>query len=109
MPAHLPERLPYLATEAARPYESMELPVAVLLDNVRSMYNVGSFFRTADAAGSEKLYLCGITAARPSARSLRLLSAPRRRSPGSTTPIQPRPRDNSASGAMRSRRSRPAS
>jgi tRNA G18 (ribose-2'-O)-methylase SpoU len=41
------------------------LPVAVLLDNVRSMYNVGSFFRTADAASVEKLYLSGITAQPP--------------------------------------------
>lgn len=37
----------------------------MLLDNVRSMYNVGSFFRTADAAGAQKLYLCGITARPP--------------------------------------------
>jgi tRNA G18 (ribose-2'-O)-methylase SpoU len=42
-------------------YEGLALPVAVLLDNVRSLYNVGAFFRTADAAGVEKLYLCGIT------------------------------------------------
>ena len=35
----------------------------MLLDNVRSMYNVGAFFRTADAASMEKLYLCGITGA----------------------------------------------
>jgi len=38
------------------------LPVAVLLDNVRSMYNVGAFFRAADGVGLEKLCLCGITA-----------------------------------------------
>ena len=41
------------------------MPVAVLLDNVRSMYNVGAFFRTADAVSLEKLYLCGITARPP--------------------------------------------
>jgi len=35
--------------------------VAVVLDQVRSAYNVGSFFRTADAVGAERLYLCGIT------------------------------------------------
>lgn len=64
------ERLPYLATAAATPYESMgRLPVSVLLDNVRSLYNVGSFFRTADAARIEKLYLCGITG-HPPHRSL---------------------------------------
>ncbi|MEX2145309.1 MAG: RNA methyltransferase [Candidatus Spechtbacterales bacterium] len=33
----------------------------VVLDNIRSMHNVGSIFRTADAAGIEKIYLCGIT------------------------------------------------
>ncbi|MGA2434132.1 MAG: RNA methyltransferase [Bryobacteraceae bacterium] len=59
------DRLPYQATRLASPYERLELPVAVLLDNVRSMYNVGSFFRTADAAHIEKLHLCGITAHPP--------------------------------------------
>lgn len=34
-----------------------------ILYNIRSLYNVGSIFRTADAAGVEKLYLCGITPA----------------------------------------------
>ena len=33
----------------------------LILDNVRSMENVGSIFRTADAAGVSKIYLCGIT------------------------------------------------
>lgn len=37
------------------------LPVLVVLDNVRSLYNTGAFFRTADACGLEKLVLCGIT------------------------------------------------
>jgi 23S rRNA (guanosine2251-2'-O)-methyltransferase len=55
-------RLPYLATQAATPYEGIKaIPVAILLDNVRSLYNVGAFFRTADAAGCEKLHLCGVT------------------------------------------------
>ncbi len=53
-------------TAAASPYDGIRpLPVSILLDNVRSMYNVGAFFRTADAAGVEKLYLCGITAYPP--------------------------------------------
>ena len=57
------DRLPFLATRAGAPYEAIaRLPVAVLLDNVRSMYNVGAFFRTADATAIEKLHLCGITA-----------------------------------------------
>ena len=33
----------------------------VILDNIRSVHNVGSIFRTCDAAGVEKLYLCGTT------------------------------------------------
>ncbi len=37
------------------------LPVVVVLDNVRSLYNTGSFFRTADGCAIEKLVLCGIT------------------------------------------------
>lgn len=43
----------------------LHLPAAVLLDNVRSMYNVGAFFRAADGVGLEKLWLCGITAHPP--------------------------------------------
>ena len=55
-----------MATRSAHAYEGLRpLPVTVLLDNVRSMYNVGAFFRTADAAGVEKLLLCGITASPP--------------------------------------------
>ena len=60
------ERLPFQATAAGAAYEDIRaLPVAVVLDNVRSMYNVGAFFRTADAARVEKLYLCGITGKPP--------------------------------------------
>src|ERR1700722_19824985 len=60
------ERAPYLATQAAALYENLtSLPVSVLLDNVRSMYNVGAFFRTMDAAGCQHLYLSGITARPP--------------------------------------------
>lgn len=59
------DRVPYQATPLAAAYDRIELPVAVLLDNVRSMYNVGAFFRTADAAGVRKLHLCGITAQPP--------------------------------------------
>ena len=60
------ERLPWQATRNAAPYDAIaSLPVSIVLENVRSMYNVGSFFRTADAAGAAKLYLCGITAHPP--------------------------------------------
>lgn len=45
--------------------EQEKLPVVVVLDNVRSMNNVGSVFRTADGFAIEKLYLCGITANPP--------------------------------------------
>lgn len=41
--------------------------VRVILDNIRSLYNVGSIFRTSDAIGIEKLYLCGITGTPPRA------------------------------------------
>jgi 23S rRNA (guanosine2251-2'-O)-methyltransferase len=46
-------------------HKRIPLPVAVLLDNIRSMYNVGAFFRAADGVGLQKLYLCGITAHPP--------------------------------------------
>jgi 23S rRNA (guanosine2251-2'-O)-methyltransferase len=60
------DRIPFQATSGSVRYDPIPvLPVCVLLDNVRSMYNVGAFFRTADAAAVEKLYLCGITARPP--------------------------------------------
>ena len=49
----------------AASYEGLHLPVVVLLDNVRSMYNVGAFFRAADGVHLQKLCLCGITAHPP--------------------------------------------
>jgi 23S rRNA (guanosine2251-2'-O)-methyltransferase len=42
-----------------------KLPVVVVLDNVRSMHNIGSIFRTADGFAVEKICLCGITAQPP--------------------------------------------
>src|SRR5689334_13474563 len=39
----------------------MRLPVVLVLDNIRSLYNTGAFFRTADGCAVEKLVLCGIT------------------------------------------------
>lgn len=60
------ERVPFRVTQAALTYDHIEkLPVSLLLDNIRSMYNVGSFFRTADGAGIESIYLSGITARPP--------------------------------------------
>lgn len=42
-----------------------KFPVTIILDNVRSLHNIGSFFRTADAFAMEQLVLCGITATPP--------------------------------------------
>ena len=44
-----------------------KLPLIVILDDVRSMHNVGSVFRTSDAFRLEAVYLCGITSTPPSA------------------------------------------
>ena len=40
--------------------QSEKLPLVVVLDNVRSLHNVGSVFRTSDAYLIEKIFLCGI-------------------------------------------------
>jgi 23S rRNA (guanosine2251-2'-O)-methyltransferase len=40
---------------------SSRMPVVVVLDNVRSLYNTGALFRTADGCAAERLLLCGIT------------------------------------------------
>jgi tRNA G18 (ribose-2'-O)-methylase SpoU len=45
--------------------ETSKNPFCVVLDDIRSMNNVGSVFRTADAFAAEKIYLCGITATPP--------------------------------------------
>ena len=45
--------------------EAEKLPLIVVLDDVRSLYNVGSVFRTGDAFRVEAVYLCGITATPP--------------------------------------------
>jgi tRNA G18 (ribose-2'-O)-methylase SpoU len=48
-------------------HEAEKLPLVVVLDDVRSMHNVGSVFRTGDAFRIEAIYLCGITSTPPSA------------------------------------------
>ena len=64
------ERIPFQVTTAAAAYERLgKIPVRVLLENIRSLYNVGAFFRTCDAAGVEALHLCGITG-RPPAKEI---------------------------------------
>lgn len=45
--------------------EARKLPLIVVLDDVRSLYNVGSVFRSCDAFRIEGIYLCGITACPP--------------------------------------------
>lgn len=42
-----------------------KFPIIVILNDIRSLNNIGSFFRTSDAFNVEKIYLCGITAAPP--------------------------------------------
>jgi 23S rRNA (guanosine2251-2'-O)-methyltransferase len=42
-----------------------KIPLIVILDNIRSLNNIGSVFRTSDAFVIEKIYLCGITAQPP--------------------------------------------
>ena len=44
---------------------SQKTPIIVVLDNIRSLNNIGSVFRTCDAFLIEKIYLCGITAKPP--------------------------------------------
>ncbi|MBO7160757.1 MAG: RNA methyltransferase [Paludibacteraceae bacterium] len=47
--------------------QSQKIPLVMVLDNVRSLHNIGSIFRTADAFRVEHIYLCGITATPPHA------------------------------------------
>lgn len=54
------DRLSVDAFKAAK-----KTPVIIVLDNIRSLNNIGSVFRTADAFLIEKIYLCGITATPP--------------------------------------------
>ena len=45
--------------------KAAKTPLILILDNIRSLNNIGSVFRTADAFLIEKIYLCGITATPP--------------------------------------------
>lgn len=47
--------------------EASKLPLVVVLDEVRSLHNIGAVFRTSDAFLVNKIYLCGITATPPNA------------------------------------------
>ncbi|GIV37073.1 MAG: tRNA/rRNA methyltransferase [Cyclobacteriaceae bacterium] len=57
------EELKRLSVEDFRTSE--KLPVCIVLDNIRSLHNVGSVFRTADAFRAEKIFLTGITGTPP--------------------------------------------
>lgn len=54
-----------LSRQAETRQQQSRLPFTVVVNNVRSLYNVGSIFRTADGIGVEKLWLCGITGIPP--------------------------------------------
>lgn len=57
------EELKRISPEAFK--QMRKMPVIAVLDNIRSMHNIGSVFRTADAFSLEAVYLCGITATPP--------------------------------------------
>ena len=48
--------------------QEKRLPFTVILNNIRSLYNVGSIFRTGDGVGIEKIWLCGITGYPPNSQ-----------------------------------------
>ena len=67
-PVDNPE-IPFRASALGAKYDDLgTLPVSVLLESVRSLYNVGAFFRTLEAAGGAHLYLAGISATPPHAK-----------------------------------------
>jgi tRNA G18 (ribose-2'-O)-methylase SpoU len=58
--------MPELGRLSVEQYQkAKKIPVVLVLDNIRSGFNVGSVFRTGDAFRIEKIYLCGITAKPP--------------------------------------------
>ena len=61
-------KLSHEELQARRQNRRPALPFTIVLNNIRSLYNVGSIFRTADGAGMEKLYLCGITGLPPDSK-----------------------------------------
>jgi len=54
-----------IVNRQAKKLSQPPLPFSVILNNIRSLYNVGSIFRTADGVGVEKIWLCGITGKPP--------------------------------------------
>ncbi len=61
-------KLEELQRDDVESYKSKKkFPISIVLDNIRSAMNVGSFFRSSDAFAVKKIYLCGITAKPPHA------------------------------------------
>lgn len=62
-----PRKLTFEELQAQKPSQSelSTIPVSLVVDNIRSLHNVGALFRTADAVRLEHLYLCGITGVPP--------------------------------------------
>ncbi len=59
-------KLKELGRISVEEYKNREkTPIVLVLDNIRSAMNIGSFFRTADAFAIEKIYICGISATPP--------------------------------------------
>lgn len=58
-----PQKTPL--ADSSESQAQIRIPSYALLDNIRSVWNVGSIFRTADAVGLGGLYLCGMTATPP--------------------------------------------
>lgn len=52
---------PELLERQIKQRQKPKLPFSILLNDIRSLYNVGSIFRTADGIGVEKIWICGIT------------------------------------------------
>lgn len=81
---------------SAEEYARMrKMPVTVVLDNIRSLNNVGSFFRTCDAFAVERLLLCGITGTPPSREIHKTALGAEIPSHGNTSRVRPKPSNRS--------------
>lgn len=65
VPIALREQATAERTAASGAVERCTMPVVLLLENIRSLWNVGSMFRSADGAGAEEIWLCGYTGRPP--------------------------------------------
>ncbi len=60
-----PEEIKHTKKSVKEVRKSKRTPIYVVLDNIRSLYNVGSIFRTSDGVMAQKIYLCGMTGMPP--------------------------------------------